>query len=206
MLFIISGPSGCGKSTLVHRVRKRIKDLQFSVSHTTRRKRPSEKDGKDYYFVSKQEFREMIESEKMVEWAMVHGNMYGTSRSEVEKKSSRGDLLLDIDVQGAQQLQDKFRKAIFIFVLPPSYQELKKRLKQRGNESLRSINKRLKTAKKEIRAYSDFDYIVINDKIEKGVQELVSIIVSVQCRIDIRQREVGPIIRTFDKIKRDYYE
>lgn len=206
MLFVISGPSGCGKSTLVHQVRKTINDLQFSVSHTTRKKRASEKNGEDYYFVSKQEFRKMIRTDKMVEWAMVHGKMYGTSRREIERKSSQGDLLLDIDVQGAQQLRERFRKAVFVFILPPSYKELKKRLEKRGDESLRSIYKRLETAKKEIRSYSDFDYIVINDKIEKASQELMSIILSVRCQIEERQKEIGPIIRTFDRVKRDYYE
>jgi guanylate kinase len=132
MLFVISGPSGCGKSSLVHQTRSEIKNLQFSVSYTTRKKRDSEKDGKDYYFVSKHDFRKMIKEDKMVEWAMVHGKMYGTSRREIERKSSQGDLLLDIDVQGAQQLKDRFRKAVFIFVLPPSYKELKKRLEKRG--------------------------------------------------------------------------
>jgi len=206
MLFIISGPSGCGKSTLVHEARKKIKDLQFSVSHTTRKKRSSEKEGEDYYFISKQEFRKMIKAEKFAEWAMVHGKMYGTSRREIERKSSQGDLLLDIDIQGAQQLKERFRKAVFIFVLPPSYHELKKRLEKRGAESKRFIYKRLETAKKEIRSYSDFDYIVINDKIEKASQELTSILLSVRCRIEERQKEIGPIIRTFDRIKREYYE
>jgi guanylate kinase len=206
MLFIISGPSGCGKSTLVDQARNKIKDLQFSVSHTTRKKRASEKEGEDYYFISKQEFRKMVKADKMVEWAMVHGKMYGTSRREIERKSSQGDLLLDIDIQGAQQLKEKFRKAVFIFILPPSYKELKKRLEKRGEESLRFIHKRLQTAKKEIRFYSDFDYIVINDKIEKASQELTSIILSVRCRIEVRQKEIGPIIRTFNQHKREYYE
>lgn len=206
MLLIISGPSGCGKSTLVNQVRNKIKDIQFSVSHTTRKKRASEENGKDYYFVSKQEFRKMIKSEKLAEWAMVHGKMYGTSRREIERKSSQGDLLLDIDVQGAQQLKERFRKAVFIFVLPPSYQELEKRLVKRGEEPLKSIHNRLETAKKEIRFYSDFDYIVINDRIEKASQELESIILSVRCRIEVRQKEIGPIIRTFSRGKKDYYE
>jgi len=206
MLFIISGPSGCGKSTLAQRARKSLKDLKFSVSHTTREKRSSEKEGKDYYFVSRQEFEKMIKDEKMVEWAMVHGKMYGTSRREIERKSSQGDLLLDIDVQGASQLKEKFRKAVFIFIMPPNYKELKSRLEKRGDESLKSIYKRLETAKREIRSYSDFDYIIINDKIEKASQELVSIILSVRCRIEERQKEIGPIIRTFSKGKRDYYE
>ncbi|MBD3414459.1 MAG: guanylate kinase [Candidatus Aminicenantes bacterium] len=206
MLFVISGPSGCGKSTLVQKARKQIKDLQFSVSHTTRKKRPSEKEGKDYYFVSKSEFRKKIKHDEMVEWAIVHGNMYGTARREIERRTAQEDLVLDIDVQGAHQLKDKFRKAVFIFILPPNYQQLEQRLKKRGEESVKSIQDRLRTAKKEIRSYSDFDYIVINDQLEKAVQELASIVLSVRCRIEVRQKDIGPIIRTFNVTKRDYHE
>ncbi len=206
MLFIISGPSGCGKSTLVHKARGKIKDLQFSVSHTTREKRPSEKNGEDYYFISKKEFKSMIQTDKMVEWALVHGNIYGTSRREIEKKAPRGDLILDIDVQGANQLMGRYRKAIFVFILPPSYNELKKRLENRGNESPQSMQKRLEAARKEIRSYPDFDYVVVNDDIEKASEELVSIILSARCRTEIKQKKIGRIVRTFNEAKRDYDE
>ena len=121
MLFIISGPSGCGKSTLAQRVLKKVDNVQFSVSHTTRDKRKSEKEGKDYYFVSKPEFEQMIKEERLIEWTVFHGNHYGTSKREVEKKGSMGDLLLDIDVHGAELVKSKLKKAVFIFILPPSY-------------------------------------------------------------------------------------
>ncbi|MCD6517256.1 MAG: guanylate kinase [Candidatus Aminicenantes bacterium] len=206
MLFIISGPSGCGKSTLVHKARERIKNLQFSVSHTTRKKRFSERNGEDYYFISENEFKSMIKEDKMVEWAFVHGNMYGTSRKEIEKKALQGDLILDIDVQGAHQLMDRYRKAVFIFIFPPSYKELKKRLKNRGDESPKSFQKRLEAAKKEIRSYPDFDFIVVNDDIEKASEELVSIVLSARCRIEIKQKEIGRIVQSFNEAKRDYDE
>jgi len=204
MLFVISGPSGCGKSTLVRKARGKIKNLQFSVSHTTREKRSSERNGEDYCFISELEFKNMIKADKMVEWAFVHDNMYGTSRKEIEKKSPRGDLILDIDVQGARQLKEKYRKAVFVFILPPSYKELKKRLEKRGDESPQSIQKRLEAAQKEIRSYPEFDYVVINDDIEKASEELVSIVLSVRCRMGIRQKEIGRIVRTFNEAKRDY--
>ncbi len=105
MLFVITGPSGCGKTTLVRQVMGNVKDVQFSVSHTTRKKRNSEKEGRDYYFVAKSEFEQMIKEEKLAEWTVIHGNHYGTSKKEIEKKGTRGDLLLDIDIQDTEQIK-----------------------------------------------------------------------------------------------------
>jgi guanylate kinase len=197
MLYVITGPSGCGKSTLVSRVREELGDVEFSVSHTTRKKRNTERDGVDYYFVSEQEFQNLIEEEKLVEWAVVHGNHYGTSRRELEKKGTRGDLLLDIDVQGAQQIKEKFKKAVFVFILPPHFPELKKRLETRGQDSPGSIRERLEMAGKEIRYYSQFDYIVINDKLDKAAQELKSVILSQRCLLETRRKEIVSILRSF---------
>lgn len=197
MLFVITGPSGCGKSTLARRVLEEAENLDFSVSYTTRKKRDSETEGKDYYFVSKEVFDDMIKTNKLVEWAMVHGNYYGTSRREIEKKGINKDLLLDIDVEGAHQIKEKVKKAVFIFILPPSYKELKARLEKRGGEASASIARRLETAKKEIRHYPGFDYIVINDKLERAVRELAAIIVSTKCRLEWQKKEIAPIIRSF---------
>jgi guanylate kinase len=197
MLFVISGPSGCGKSTLVQRVLKDLKDIQFSVSHTTRKKRDSEVEGREYYFVSKKEFEGMIEEEKLAEWAIVHGSYYGTSKREIERKGAKGDLILDIDVQGAQKIKAKFKKAIFIFVVPPLFRELKRRLEKRGEDSPDAIKKRLEGAKKEIRYYPIFDYIVINDQIDQAVRELESIILSRRCRLDSRRKDITPILQSF---------
>lgn len=199
MIFVIAGPSGCGKSTLANRVLEDVRDIQFSVSHTTRKKRDSEEEGKDYYFISKAEFEQMIKEEKMTEWAVVHSSYYGTSRKEIEKKGARGDLLLNIDVQGAQQMMERFKKAIFIFVVPPSFQELEKRLKKRGDESPGSIEKRLEAAKKEIRHYPQFDYIIINDELDDAAKELKSIILSTRCRLESRKKELVPILRSFSE-------
>lgn len=199
MLFVITGPSGCGKSTLAGRVLEELDNIDFSVSYTTRKKRNSEEEGKDYYFVSEGEFKRMIEDMKLVEWAVVHGNYYGTSKRELEKKATKGDILLDIDVQGAHQIKEKFKKTVFVFIMPPLYLELKKRLKKRGEGSPESINERLDVAKKEIRHYHHFDYIIINDLLEKAVEELKSIILSTRCRFDPCKKEIMLILRSFSE-------
>ena len=150
MIFVVSGPSGSGKSTLCNIALGKVNNLFFSVSHTTRPKRQGEIEGKHYYFISEERFREMIGNKEFVEWAIVYGNYYGTSKMELMKKSSVGDVLLDIDIQGANQVKKRVKNAIFIFILPPSYQELKKRMIKRGDETSNSIEKRLLIAKKEI--------------------------------------------------------
>jgi guanylate kinase len=197
MLFIITGPSGCGKSTIVHKVLDNVKNVGFSVSHTTRNKRDSEQEGKHYYFVSKSEFEQMIKDERLIEWTVFQGNNYGTSKREVEKKGSMGDLLLDIDVHGAEQVKSKLKKAVFIFILPPSYDELKSRLEARGQESAESIAERLDVARKDIRAYPHFDYIIINDDLEKAVLCLESIIRSMRCSLESKKKEIVPILQSF---------
>jgi guanylate kinase len=199
MLYVVSGPSGCGKSTLVRMVMREVDGLEFSVSHTTREKRETEKEGEDYYFVSKEEFQALLDGNVFVEWAVVHGHFYGTSRREIERKSIQQSLLLDIDVQGAKQVKEKHKKAIFIFVLPPRYPELKKRLENRGQDSPQTIKNRLKVAKKEIRSYPMFDYIIINDKLKDAAEELKSIIISQRCLLDVRQKEIVPILQSFSE-------
>lgn len=197
MLYVITGPSGCGKSTLVKSILGEVENVEFSVSYTTRKKRDSEQEGQDYFFISKAEFEQKIEMGKLAEWAVVHGHYYGTSKGEIEKKGSKKDLLLDIDVQGAQQIKTKVKKAVFIFILPPLFQELKTRLEKRGEESTGLIERRLEIAKKEIRFYHEFDYIVINDKLDKARKELTSIILATRCRLDSRKKEIMPILRSF---------
>jgi guanylate kinase len=199
MLFVITGPSGCGKSTLVKRVRDDIKNIDFSVSYTTRIKRDSEIEEEDYYFVTKKKFKEMIEEDMFAEWAVVHGEYYGTSRREIEKKATMNDLLLDIDVQGAEQIKARHKKAAFVFILPPGFKALKKRLEKRGHDSAQDIQKRLEVAKKEIRYYPMFDYIIINDKLDQAAEELKSVIISKRCLLDVRQKEIIPILQSFSE-------
>jgi len=197
MLFVISGPSGAGKSTLCRRVQDELEGLEFSVSHTTRKKRKGEVEDKDYYFVSQEEFKGMIKENRLAEWAVVHSHYYGTSKREIEKKGAKGDLLLDIDIQGAQQIKEKYKKAVFIFIMPPHFQDLKRRLKVRGQESSSSVQKRLEVARKEIRSYHLFDYVVINDKLERAVMELESIIKSTRYSLESRKMEILSILRSF---------
>ncbi len=197
MLFVMTGPSGCGKSTLVKRILSDLEEVEFSVSFTTRKKRASEVEGRDYYFVSEKEFKKMVQEDCLVEWAEVHGNFYGTPRKELEKREGQADVLLDIDVQGARQVKEKYDSALFVFVLPPVFPELKKRLEGRGDEEPEVINRRLKEAKREIKYYRAFDFIVVNDDLDKAVEELKSVILSQRCRTDRREKEIRPIIDSF---------
>ena len=204
MLFVVSGPSGCGKSTLVRRVIDEMKNVSFSVSHTTRPKRPTEAEGRDYYFIKDNEFRSMVRNDRMLEWAEVHGHLYGTSRREAAKESSRGgDVLLDIDVQGAAQVREKADKAYFIFILPPRFQELKKRLQRRGEDDEKTIRSRLETARQEIRHYMEFDYIIVNDDLDKAVGECRSIITAAGCLRSVRQQEIQPVLASFEAGRSD---
>jgi guanylate kinase len=197
MLFVISGPSGCGKSTLVRHILENLDNVEFSVSYTTRKKRETEKEGKDYFFISQEEFKKLIQEDKLAEWAVVHGNYYGTPKRELEKRSGGGDVLLDIDVQGAAQIKEMVKKAVFVFILPPLFPELKKRLGQRGQEGKESIKRRLEVAKREIRQYYQFDYIIINDRLDTAAEELKAVILNQRCRTDIRKKEIIPILRSF---------
>jgi guanylate kinase len=178
---------------------KRMKDVQFSVSHTTRPKRYSEREGRDYYFISKPEFEKMIKADKLLEWTEIHENYYGTSRREVEMKGSKGNLILDIDVHGARNIKSKLKKAVFIFVLPPSFHELRRRLEDRGDEKPDAVKKRLELARREIRSYPMFNYIILNDKLDHAVKELEAIILSSRCCLNCRRKEIMPILRSFSE-------
>jgi len=196
MIYVVSGPSGCGKSTLIRRVLARLDDVRFSVSHTTRAKRRSEAGGRDYHFVSQDRFLGLIKRDAFVEWAVVHGAYYGTSRKELAK-GRNGDIILDIDVQGAAQVRKKIRTAVFIFVLPPSFRELKKRIEERGSDSAADIRKRLATARKEVRSYKAFDYVVVNGDLETAAGELESVLRCRRAQLAARKKSLGPILRSF---------
>jgi guanylate kinase len=181
MLFIISAPSGSGKSTLVNELRKYVPHLDFSVSYTTRSPRGSEQDGREYHFIPRRQFEEMIRHGEFLEYAEVFGNYYGTAKSVLEDAGRRGnDLLLDIDVQGARQVKQKLSDAVSIFVLPPSRAELESRLRKRSqSENVQSeevIRRRLDTARKEIENYPNYDYILINDRLEQSVDDLQAVV------------------------------
>jgi guanylate kinase len=196
MIYVVSGPSGCGKSTLIRRVLADLDDVAFSVSHTTRPKRESEVEGRDYYFVSEEAFRKMARRGGFVEWAVVHGALYGTSRKEL-RKGRAGDLILDIDVQGARQVKQKIKKAVFVFVLPPSRRELERRVRNRGLDGPAAVRRRLAAAHKEVRAFTRFDYVVVNDDLEEAARELGSIIRCRRAERKARAKAIAPILAGF---------
>ncbi|MGB9835572.1 MAG: guanylate kinase [Candidatus Saccharicenans sp.] len=197
MIYVVSGPSGCGKSTLIKNLLSELPDLKFSVSHTTRPKRPNEVEGRDYYFISREMFEKMKQAGAFLEWAVVHDEYYGTSWEEIKNKGKTGDLILDIDVQGARQVKKKLEKATFIFVVPPSYPELEKRLRQRKTDSPEAIALRLKNARREIMDSDFFDYLVINGELKKAQEELKAIILAHRCLFRERQKEFKEIIKSF---------
>lgn len=196
-MIVITGPSGCGKSTLANRVLSEMKNVEFSVSFTTRERRKPEREGTDYYFVTEEEFKKMIQDDQFAEWAVVHGNYYGTSKKELAKKNAGHDLLLDIDVQGAKQIHSKLEEAVLIFILPPLFPVLKKRLEGRGQDSPSAIEKRLRVAKEEIRHYREFDYVVINDDLDVATEELKSVITSQRCLRERREKDIIRILESF---------
>jgi len=174
---VISAPSGTGKTTLCRMLLKQMDRVVFSVSHTTRPPRPGEVDGVDYHFVTKEVFLSMIKQGAFLEWAEVHGHFYGTSKEGVLKQLAEGlDVLLDIDVQGARQVKKSFPEAIMIFILPPTFQELERRLRSRGTEDEASLKVRIGNAKKEVLAAPEYDYILINDVLEEALDNFKSII------------------------------
>ena len=169
-LFVVSAPSGAGKTTILQRLLAELPALRFSVSHTTRQPRHGESQGKDYHFVSRQQFEAMRDDNIFLEWAEVHGNFYGTSRSAVEEIMAAGiDIILDIDVQGARQVAAKI-KAVSIFISPPSRDELRRRLTERGTDTEQTINLRLENAGKEMDAAAAYQHIIVNDSIEEAVE------------------------------------
>jgi guanylate kinase len=199
MLFVITGPSGSGKSTLIKRVRRALGDLAFSVSHTTRERRPSEKDGVDYHFVSERVFERMVREKRFLEHARVHGCLYGTSRAEVEAKGRRRDIILDIDVQGARQVRARVEGAVLIFIMPPVASELRRRLEMRREDSPEAVKRRLRNARAEVRAYAEFDYVVVNDDLAGAVADLKTVIRAARHRPDAMAASLKPILRSFTK-------
>lgn len=178
-LIIISAPSGSGKSSLASGLFRSTEGVVFSVSHTTRPPRGREQNGEDYFFVDQDIFRRMAERGDFLEWAHVYGNYYGTSRRFVEEQLDAGrDVLLDIDVQGALKVKEQVPEALMVFVLPPSYQELEKRLRNRGLDDTEVIEKRLQIASSEIKYYKDYDYVIINKNLEEAIRELQDIVLS----------------------------
>ena len=185
LLIVLSGPSGSGKNTVCDEVKKNNSNIWESISMTSRKPRKGEEDGKAYYFVSENEFEENIKNDKMLEWAKFAGNYYGTPKESVQKHLDKGeDVILVIEIQGALQIKKKLPQALFIFLLPPSMRELKRRLTDRHTESEEKILERFETAYKEINEISKYNYVIINDKVEEAAQKLDAIVKAERCRVD----------------------
>jgi guanylate kinase len=200
-LIIVSGPSGAGKSVLASRVLQGMPQLKFSVSYTTRAPRGAEQNGVEYFFVNREEFQALIQGNDLLEFAEVHGNYYGTSRAFVDELLRQGeDVLLDIDIQGAAIVRQKRPDAVGVFILPPSFQILRDRLMRRSLDAGFVIEQRLKIARREIRHYHDYDYLIINEEINSSTLELQSIILGARCRTDARRERAESVITTFGGI------
>jgi len=197
-VFIISAPSGSGKSTLVSELMRLVPRLRFSVSYTTRYPRGDERDGKDYFFISRADFEERVARGEFLEHAEVFGNYYGTHISELERAADEGyDLVLDIDVQGARQLKERIPAGVSIFILAPSRQILEERLRARSQDSEAVILRRLHDAAGEIRNYSLYDYVLVNREVAASVETLVAIVKATRSRRDRMEDEIRPILETF---------
>ncbi|MGM8214414.1 guanylate kinase [Bacillaceae bacterium W0354] len=183
ILFILSGPSGVGKGTVRKRLFEEDQDLLYSISVTTRQPREGEVDGVDYFFKSKEEVEQMIENNELIEYAEYVGNYYGTPRKYVEDSLAKGkDVFLEIEVKGAMQVRENFSEGVFIFLFPPSLEELKNRIITRGTETEDLVRNRLLEAKKEIDMMEAYDYVVVNDQVDEAVKRIQSIVISEHCK------------------------
>ncbi|OAA28016.1 guanylate kinase [Kosmotoga arenicorallina S304] len=191
-VFVVSGPSGAGKTTILKEVLGRIPNLEFSISYTTRPKRPNEENGKDYFFISEEQFKKLINANAFLEWAEVHGYLYGTSKAFVLERIKKGvNLILDIDVQGALSVMREMPEVATIFICPPSFEELKKRLLSRGTETERDLKRRLEDARWEFSHIVDFQYLVVNRNLKESVKQLEAVIIAEQLRLDRIKDHMG---------------
>ncbi|NMH15569.1 guanylate kinase [Tepidiphilus sp. B18-69] len=188
-LYIVTAPSGAGKTTLVHAVLEREPGLALSISYTTRPPRPGEIDGRDYRFIGREEFLRLRDRGELLEWAEVHGNYYGTSRTWIEDQLQQDrDVLLEIDWQGARQVRRIFPQAVSVFILPPSIATLEARLRGRGTDSEATIARRLAAAREEMRHVEEFDYVIINDRLERAIDELTAVVRAARLRLPVQKR------------------
>ncbi len=182
-LFVVSAPSGAGKTTLCREIRRRLPDVRYSVSCTTRVPRAGEVDGADFRFIAEDEFRAMLEREELAEWATVHGHLYGTPAAPLEAALGQGhDVLLDIDTQGAAQLRGRYPEAVLVFIVAPSMAELEQRLRERRSDAESEIARRLARAREEIALWRRYDYLIVNRDVKDAMEHLESIILAERCR------------------------
>jgi guanylate kinase len=201
-VIVVSAPSGAGKTTVLARVLRELPEIRFSVSHTTRPPRGQEQDGVEYHFVDRPCFLRLREEGRLLEWAEVHGNLYGTGLAEIERARQEGlDVLLDVDVQGARQVRSQISDAVMVFLLPPSYETLERRLRGRAQDDEGTIRRRLAMAGREIGAFEQYDYAIVNDDLDVSVEALKSIVRAARCRVALVAERARAIGATFQPAK-----
>ena len=203
MLIVVSSPSGGGKGTLIDRVLKTVPGVSYSVSFTTRAPRGTEQNGREYFFVSTQTFEEMITHEDFLEWANVYGYLYGTSRAQVERQRTAGhDIILEIDVQGAASIRARIDDEVSIFILPPSFELLSQRLVKRGTDSPADLERRLRGAPAEVEQHRNFQYVILNDDINRASQQLAAVIYAERARRERQEPRLKDALADFEKFTR----
>ena len=199
-LFVVSSPSGGGKGTLIRHVLEVVENLRYSVSYTTRAPRPGEVDGREYFFVNREIFEEMAGAGEFLEWACVHGNLYGTAKNQVIEETAAGaDIILEVDVQGAASVRQLLMDSVSIFILPPSFEVLRQRLIARGTDSPDELELRLRNAPEELKQYSAFDYVIINDEVDRAMGQLAAIIYAERARCMRQESVVLEVIKKFKR-------
>jgi guanylate kinase len=199
-LFVVSSPSGGGKGTIIQHVLEVVENLSYSVSYTTRAPRLNEVDGREYFFVSRETFDEMVAAGEFLEWACVHGNFYGTAKRQIAQETAAGvDIILEVDVQGASSVRQLLMDSVSVFILPPSPEVLRQRLIARGTDTPEELEVRLRNAPGELNQYSAFDYVIINDEVHKAVGQLASIIYAERARCMRQEGLVREVIKEFKK-------
>jgi len=198
ILYVVSSPSGGGKGTLIRRVLDVMPDLSYSVSYTTRAPRNGEVNGREYFFVNRDQFEKMVTAGEFLEWANVHGHLYGTARRQVTEEVASGiDIVLEVDVQGAASVRSLGLDSVSVFILPPSLETLRSRLIARGTDSPEQLAVRLRNAPEELSQYSTFDYVIFNDKVDSAATELAAIVVAERARRERQEPLVHDVIEKF---------
>jgi guanylate kinase len=198
ILFVVSSPSGGGKGTLIQRVLKQVPYLSYSVSYTTRAPRNGEVEGREYFFVTPEKFQTMVADGEFLEWAHVHGKLYGTSRQQVSREVCEGrDIILEVDVQGAASVRELVTDSVSIFILPPSIEILRQRLIARGTDSQQELELRLRHAPEELKHYKTFDYVIINDEVERAAEQLSCIIEAERAGLARQKPQIRRILESF---------
>lgn len=205
ILFVVSSPSGGGKGTLIQRVLKEVSNLSYSVSFTTRAPRNGEVNGREYFFVTREQFDQMVTAGEFLEWAHVHGNLYGTARQQVVREISAGrDIILEVDVQGAASVRALMVDSVSIFILPPSFEVLRQRLQARGTDSPEELDLRLRNAPTELKDYSAFQYLIVNDDADRAADQMRAIVQAERARLSRQGPRVESLVEAFTRGDRQF--